>query len=274
MAAALLDNARLLQHRQQQHQRKDAGPAPSSLRGPLPLPSPPTPLNGNAIGPAPSPLLRPLLPLPPRLNGSGATVSSSGQGGAGARGKGKAPETNASSTSLQAPALLPSARLPPTPSRLLRPPAMPTREHPGILGSTRKQAGHRPAAAARYDARTAAAAAAATPVDAVGKPAPPWANDQPEAAEAVAPFHTGSLETYDIIQKVGQGSYGEVFKAQRRHTSDLVALKRIRLGHEGEGFPITTVREVQLLRQLRHPNVVCLEGGPSASTRTAWAFLD
>jgi cyclin-dependent kinase 12/13 len=39
---------------------------------------------------------------------------------------------------------------------------------------------------------------------------------------------------------------------------DLVALKKVRLEHEKEGFPITAVREIKILRQLTHPNVVNL----------------
>ena len=38
----------------------------------------------------------------------------------------------------------------------------------------------------------------------------------------------------------------------------LVALKKVRLENEKEGFPITAVREIKILRQLNHPNVVKL----------------
>jgi len=39
---------------------------------------------------------------------------------------------------------------------------------------------------------------------------------------------------------------------------NLVALKKVRLENEVEGFPITAVREIKILRQLNHPNIVKL----------------
>ena len=41
-------------------------------------------------------------------------------------------------------------------------------------------------------------------------------------------------------------------------TGNLVALKKVRLENEVEGFPITAVREIKILRQLNHPNIVKL----------------
>ena len=38
----------------------------------------------------------------------------------------------------------------------------------------------------------------------------------------------------------------------------MVALKKVRLENEKEGFPITAVREIKILRQLNHPNIVNL----------------
>ena len=40
---------------------------------------------------------------------------------------------------------------------------------------------------------------------------------------------------------------------------ELVALKKVRLENEKEGFPITAVREIKILRQLNHPNIVNLK---------------
>ncbi|CAM9147998.1 unnamed protein product, partial [Heterosigma akashiwo] len=58
--------------------------------------------------------------------------------------------------------------------------------------------------------------------------------------------------------QVGSGTYGEVFKAQDRETQDVVALKRIRLEREDNGVPCTALREVSLLKALRHPNIIQL----------------
>ncbi|KAI1982357.1 serine/threonine protein kinase, CMGC, CDC2/CDK sub [Ophidiomyces ophidiicola] len=58
---------------------------------------------------------------------------------------------------------------------------------------------------------------------------------------------------------VGAGTYGKVFKAVHVFTKNMVALKRIRMEGEKDGFPITAVREIRLLQHLRHENVVRLQ---------------
>ncbi len=47
-----------------------------------------------------------------------------------------------------------------------------------------------------------------------------------------------------------------MYKAQDRQTGELVALKKIRLEGEDEGVPSTALREISLLKELQHPNVV------------------
>ena len=58
---------------------------------------------------------------------------------------------------------------------------------------------------------------------------------------------------------VGAGTYGKVFKAIHIFTKHLVALKKIRMEGERDGFPITAVREIKLLQNLRHKHVVALQ---------------
>ncbi|KAI9841261.1 MAG: kinase subunit of RNA polymerase II carboxy-terminal domain kinase I, partial [Thelocarpon superellum] len=58
---------------------------------------------------------------------------------------------------------------------------------------------------------------------------------------------------------VGSGTYGKVFKAIHVYTKNLVALKKIRMEGERDGFPVTAVREIKLLQSLRHDNVVSLQ---------------
>lgn len=58
---------------------------------------------------------------------------------------------------------------------------------------------------------------------------------------------------------VGSGTYGKVFKGLNVYTKGLVALKRIRMEGERDGFPVTAVREIKLLQSLRHPNIVNLQ---------------
>jgi CTD kinase subunit alpha len=57
---------------------------------------------------------------------------------------------------------------------------------------------------------------------------------------------------------VGSGTYGKVFKALNVYTKNLVALKKIRMDCERDGFPVTAVREIKLLQSLRHTNIVNL----------------
>ncbi|XP_055645947.1 LOW QUALITY PROTEIN: cyclin-dependent kinase 16 [Falco peregrinus] len=67
----------------------------------------------------------------------------------------------------------------------------------------------------------------------------------------------GKLETYVKLDKLGEGTYATVYKGRSKLTENLVALKEIRLEHE-EGAPCTAIREVSLLRDLKHANVVTL----------------
>ncbi|EPZ32720.1 protein serine/threonine kinase [Rozella allomycis CSF55] len=65
-------------------------------------------------------------------------------------------------------------------------------------------------------------------------------------------------ETYRKIEKIGEGTYGVVYKAIENATGNIVALKKIRLESEEEGVPATAIREISLLKELQHPNIVAL----------------
>lgn len=68
-----------------------------------------------------------------------------------------------------------------------------------------------------------------------------------------------NVDLYEIISQIGEGSYGQVYKAKEKKSNNFVALKKVRLEHESEGFPITAIREIKILRQLNHKNVVSLK---------------
>ncbi|KAF2734627.1 Pkinase-domain-containing protein, partial [Polyplosphaeria fusca] len=57
---------------------------------------------------------------------------------------------------------------------------------------------------------------------------------------------------------VGSGTFGKVFKAIHVYTKDEVALKKIRMEGERDGFPVTAIREIKLLQSLNHDNIVIL----------------
>ncbi|EPY28837.1 cyclin-dependent kinase [Strigomonas culicis] len=63
---------------------------------------------------------------------------------------------------------------------------------------------------------------------------------------------------YERQEKIGEGTYGVVYKAREVTTGATVALKRIRLDNEEEGVPCTAIREISLLKELRHDNIVRL----------------
>ena len=61
------------------------------------------------------------------------------------------------------------------------------------------------------------------------------------------------------IEKIGEGTYGVVFKGKNTKTGEIVAMKKIRLESEDEGVPSTAIREISLLKELQHPNIVGLQ---------------
>ena len=66
------------------------------------------------------------------------------------------------------------------------------------------------------------------------------------------------MQRYEKVEKIGEGTYGVVYKAKDRATGDFIALKKIRLEAEDEGVPSTAIREISLLKELAHDNVVQL----------------
>jgi serine/threonine protein kinase len=66
------------------------------------------------------------------------------------------------------------------------------------------------------------------------------------------------MDNYQQDEKIGEGTYGVVYKGIQLSTGVQVAMKKIRLETEEEGVPSTAIREISLLRELKHPNVVKL----------------
>eukprot|EP00045_Choanoeca_perplexa_P010519 m.107157 g.107157 ORF g.107157 m.107157 type:complete len:309 (+) comp15305_c0_seq19:170-1096(+) len=66
------------------------------------------------------------------------------------------------------------------------------------------------------------------------------------------------MSRYVKIEKLGEGTYGVVYKARDKTDSQIVALKRISLDSQAEGVPSNAVREISLLKALHHPNIVRL----------------
>ena len=67
------------------------------------------------------------------------------------------------------------------------------------------------------------------------------------------------MEDFVKLEKIGEGTYGVVFKGRNKRSGEIVAMKKIRLESEEEGVPSTAIREISLLKELQHPNIVLLQ---------------
>ena len=68
----------------------------------------------------------------------------------------------------------------------------------------------------------------------------------------------GTMQKYEKLEKIGEGTYGTVFKAKNRETGVIVALKQVRLDNDDEGVSSSALREICLLKELKHKNIVAL----------------
>ncbi|KAH9887224.1 kinase-like domain-containing protein [Cubamyces lactineus] len=66
----------------------------------------------------------------------------------------------------------------------------------------------------------------------------------------------GQQGDYAVMTKLGEGTFGEVHKALHREKGCTVALKRILMHNEKEGMPVTALREIKILKALKHPCII------------------
>ena len=64
------------------------------------------------------------------------------------------------------------------------------------------------------------------------------------------------LSNFLKIRKIGEGTYGEVYEAIDTTNNNKVALKKLRIENKDEGIPITALREMCILKHLKHENIV------------------
>jgi len=67
--------------------------------------------------------------------------------------------------------------------------------------------------------------------------------------------HTSNFQTLNPIE---EGTYGFVSRARNISTSTIVALKKVKMDYAHDGFPITALREISILKKARHTNIVSL----------------
>jgi len=65
-----------------------------------------------------------------------------------------------------------------------------------------------------------------------------------------------SVEEFERLNMVDEGTFGTVFRARDPASGRIYALKQVKMEREREGFPVTSVREFNMLLALRHENIV------------------
>lgn len=65
-----------------------------------------------------------------------------------------------------------------------------------------------------------------------------------------------NVEEFQWLNRIEEGTYGVVYRAKDKRTGDIVALKKLKMEREKEGFPITSLREINTLLKAQHPNIV------------------
>jgi cyclin-dependent kinase 12/13 len=89
--------------------------------------------------------------------------------------------------------------------------------------------------------------------------------------EAMVNWQSKPADMFEKVDLVGEGTFGKVYKAKYKPQVDKslqgklrdakvehVALKRILMDNEKEGFPITAIREIMILKKLNHKNIINL----------------
>ncbi|KAF9921327.1 hypothetical protein FBU30_008681 [Linnemannia zychae] len=99
-----------------------------------------------------------------------------------------------------------------------------------------------------------------TPIEAPGEQTPESAQEYhitvPEAAQHPVLTQCRSVENYEKLNRISEGTYGVVYRAKDRVTGEIVALKKLKLDQEKNGFPITSLREIYTLLLAKHPHIV------------------
>jgi serine/threonine protein kinase len=72
-------------------------------------------------------------------------------------------------------------------------------------------------------------------------------------------FSCRAVTMFEKVARAGAGTYGTVYKARDKQSGEVVALKKLRMANEKEGFPLTSVREIKILKSINHINIVRLK---------------
>ena len=78
--------------------------------------------------------------------------------------------------------------------------------------------------------------------------------DSPPATTPPVPQRSSLPLNYQILDKIGQGTYGTVYRARDVTDQGIVAIKKILLDDRDEGIPVTTLREARRIRSYGTPS--------------------
>jgi cyclin-dependent kinase 12/13 len=74
---------------------------------------------------------------------------------------------------------------------------------------------------------------------------------------------------FEKLEQIGEGTYGQVYMARSNFSGEIVALKKVRMDNEKEGFPITAIREIKILKSLDHKNVIKMKEIVTSKNKTS-----
>lgn len=78
--------------------------------------------------------------------------------------------------------------------------------------------------------------------------------------DAFSPGASSGDDRYRIIEKIGAGAYGNVYKALDLVDHEIVAIKEIKLIASKDGLPLSLIREIRCLKNFKHKNIVGYKG--------------
>ena len=69
-------------------------------------------------------------------------------------------------------------------------------------------------------------------------------------------FGNNDQSIFEKLEKIGSGTYGKVYKGRLKETSQIIAIKKMKIDIENEGIPSTALREITILKELNHENIL------------------
>ncbi|KAJ1279507.1 hypothetical protein BS78_04G161900 [Paspalum vaginatum] len=87
-----------------------------------------------------------------------------------------------------------------------------------------------------------------------------------------------SIDEFERLNTINEGTYGVVFRVRDKKTGEIVALKKVKMDKEDEGFPLTSLREINILLSFDHPSIVDVKevvvGGPDDDTFMVMEYME